>query len=187
MAGLFIFSSFSFCTLIFFFPFLFFQLCLAILFWFFRFFIFSFFIFLLLKIVLCVDKKMQKWAKNAGVWPHCTTKLQPTDVSTRAVLHASTNHARKSWRFGVLSHHLAWMRASHGCVPVNTHSTPVPGPPLRLWVAHRPRTTAHHTLHETSKSRMVAEPWVLRPWQQTAVNTPHHVEEIAILMQQILT
>ena len=42
------------------------------------------------------------------------------------------------------SHHPAWMRASHGWVPVNAHSTPVPGLPGRLWVAHRPSTTAHH-------------------------------------------
>ena len=34
------------------------------------------------------------------------------------------------------SHHPAWMRASHGWVSVNTHSTPVPCPPGKLWAAH---------------------------------------------------
>ena len=29
------------------------------------------------------------------------------------------------------------MGVSHGWVKVNTHSTPVPGSPGRLWVAHR--------------------------------------------------
>ena len=49
--------------------------------------------------------------------------------------------------------------SSHGWVPVNTHSTPVPGTPGRLWVAPSPRTLHRHQMsprHQNSFS-MVAE------------------------------
>ena len=35
----------------------------------------------------------------------------------------------------------AWVEAPHGWVPVNDHSTPVPGSPGRLWVARYTETT----------------------------------------------
>ena len=71
-------------------------------------------------------------------------------------------------------HHPAWVEVSHGWVPVNTHSTPVPGLPGRLWVARYTDTTGRprHDLrraqqfHGTLKSRMVAEPWLLHGQQE---------------------
>ena len=45
------------------------------------------------------------------------------------------------WR----SHHPAWMGASHGWVPVNTHSTPVRTSVRRLWVARTTSTTRAQT------------------------------------------
>ena len=53
----------------------------------------------------------------------------------------ATTHARAG---ALVSQHLAWMRARHGWVPVNTHSAPLLGPLGRLWVAHIVRTTEHH-------------------------------------------
>ena len=50
----------------------------------------------------------------------------------------------------------AWVEVSPGWVPVDTHSTPVPGLPGRLWVAHRPHTTAqprHDNLRAQLSSR----------------------------------
>ena len=64
---------------------------------------------------------------------HYTTIVRPRSVSPCVVLHASTNHTHKSWRS---------MVASHGRVPVKTHSTPVLPSGRRLWVAHRPSTTS---------------------------------------------
>ena len=49
-------------------------------------------------------------------------------------MYANTNSVRKSWRSDVPPHP-AWRGASHGWVPVVTHSTPVPTPVGRLWVA----------------------------------------------------
>ena len=93
------------------------------------------------------------------------------------------------------------MGASHGRVPVNTHSTSVPGLPSRLWVAHRPSTTAHHrnnqrahnTPHEAMKSRShgnrvkvnVTKHNQLEEMVEPAARP--HVGEIAILVPRILT
>ena len=50
-----------------------------------------------------------------------------------------------STRAGALwcSHHLVWMGASDGWVPVKTHSTPVPSSEGRLWVARHSNTAPH--------------------------------------------
>ena len=61
-------------------------------------------------------------------------KEQPTHTSMCNNMYANTNSVRKSWRSDVPPHP-AWRGASHGWVPVVTHSTPVPTPVGRLWVA----------------------------------------------------
>ena len=44
----------------------------------------------------------------------------------------------------------------------------------RVGPGQYPQNEPNNTLHETSKSRMVAEPWVVRPWQWWCP-TPDHV------------
>ena len=57
--------------------------------------------------------------------------------------HANRKHARKSWRSDVPVILPGWGHHTGGS-PVHTHSTPVPGLPRRLWVAHSTTTTGHH-------------------------------------------
>ena len=73
-----------------------------------------------------------------------------TTASTR-------NHASTGWRSDGSPSSLGG--SSHGWVPVNTHSTPVPGTPGMLWVAHSPRTLHRHQMspRHPSSFNMVAE------------------------------
>ena len=74
-------------------------------------------------------------------------KTPSTDATKCAVQHATrSTHARAG----------ALVQVSHGWVPVDTRSTPVPGLPGKLWAAHRPRTTAqprHDNLRAQQSSR----------------------------------
>ena len=85
----------------------------------------------------------------------CTASHLTRSIAQRDHVRCVTRdckHARKSWRSGT-STTPAWVEVSPRWVPVDTHSTPVLGLPGRLWVAHRPRTTAqqrHDNLREHS-------------------------------------
>ena len=96
-----------------------------------------------------------------------TPQLHDQQTCPRAqVPHAGTNHARESWRSGVLI-----VRPG----PVNTHSTPVLGPPEavgRSQTTHHSTPTATHNepAQQTLDMRRQslawwAEPWS-KPWQQ---------------------
>ena len=84
-------------------------------------------------------------------------KLPPSDVSTCAVLHASTDHAHKRWRSDVPIILPAW--------PIPTVH-PLPGPPGRLWVAHHstppPQTMSPTTLYMRRRSLVNYEEFVAK-------------------------
>ena len=65
----------------------------------------------------------------------CWQTSKVCDKKTPPSKHANNhaNNARTSWLWCL--HHPAWMGASHGWVPVHTHSTPVPTTVGRPWRA----------------------------------------------------
>ena len=98
-----------------------------------------------------------------------TTKPPPTAVTTCTTPHANRKHARKSWRSDVpvilpgWEHHTGGSRST-------SNSTPVPGLPRRLWVAHSITTitdttsaptnepnTLHAIKHSRKKSKLAFE------------------------------
>ena len=80
------------------------------------------------------------------------TLLDGKPATTVHVWHQPLAQPRKPrakelalWR----SHHLAWMGAPHGWVPVDTHSTPVRTSVRRLWVAQTTSTSRAQTSNPT--------------------------------------
>ena len=71
--------------------------------------------------------------------------MPPSDTTAAITAQASTQC--KSWRTDGSPSCLGG--SSHGCVPVETHSTPVPTSVGRLWVAHQ-----QHTSDTTQRAQM---------------------------------
>ena len=89
------------------------------------------------------QRKRHRSRRSAELRQHYTTTPRPTDVSTCAVSHANRKHALKSWRSDVPIVLLGWGRHTGGSRSIPTvHACSPRG--RRLWVAHRPSTTANH-------------------------------------------
>ena len=131
--------------------------------------------------------ELEGGCEQVDAWRHCPTSRSEADVveevcgrtdpiHQKSVINRNVHHGHlllhkqprnaKSWRSDA-THHLVWMGASHGWVPVDTHSTPVSSSEGRLWVA-RHSNTARNKMSPNSDiedSKSTSGGTLLRFWK----------------------